>query len=290
MTRQTIIAKPDKMGISPIGATDDIIPLFTTSSSLKEGGIFTVEKAGAATKAGKKHGPISLCDLAKEEGLKQMHLVCDRWSDMMQAEKNLRAVGCQLVFGLKLVVCADMADKSEASFKTESKVVIWMNGEGAADYTALINLYTKAAQDGFYYIPRLDWKTLKAGWDDSLILSLPFYSSFLARNTLTFASIVPDMPVAQPLLLQEVGQELPIDSLIQDSVDRWVATNGGAVQRVKSIYYKEREGAKPWQVWRATLNRASWDKPQDGACSREFSYESYREMVAAEQSPVEVAA
>lgn len=254
----------------------DVIPIFSTSASLKEGSVFTVAKAGAAAKAGLKNGPTSLCDLAKEEGLKQLHLVDDRWVSFMEGNKNLAAVGCQLVFGLKLTVCDDMADKTEASLKNESKVVIWMAGDGSADYHALINLYTRAAQDGFYYVPRLDWKTLKAGWHKDLILSLPFYSSFLAKNLLTFASIVPQLPV-RPLLLREVGQELPTDELINEAVDRYAETVKAQVQPVKSIYYRDREGAKPWQVLRCILGRTNWDKPNDSHCSREFAYEAWKE-------------
>jgi DNA polymerase III alpha subunit len=259
----------------------DIVPLFSTGASLKQGGIWTVEKAGAAKKAGRKHGPVSLCDLAKQEGLTQLHIVDDRFANMFAAQKALKETGCALVFGLKVTVCDDMADKSEASLRNESKVVIWMAGDGSADYQALINLYTLAAQQGFYYVPRLDWKTLKAQWHDSLLLSLPFYSSFLARNTLTFASIVPDLPAA-PLVLREVAQELPFDTLIDDAVARYVQATGSEVQRVKSVYYRRREDAKAFMVWRCILNRgATWDKPnQDWMWSREFAWDAYRELTA----------
>ncbi len=263
----------------------DIIPLFSTAASLKDGGIFTVEKAGTAAKAGRKFGPVSLCDLAQENKLTQLHLVEDRMGNFMAAEKNLRAVGCSLVFGLKLTVCADMADKSEESFRTESKVIIFMAGEGDADYAALCNIHTAAAQDGFYYVPRIDWKTLKAMWHPQLLLALPFYSSFLAKNTLTFASIVPELPAGvTPILLRETGQCLPFDGLLHEAVDRYVATTGAAVQRVKSIYYPDRARARQFLVWRCILNRTTWDKPnQDGMCSREFCWEAYGELLAKEQ-------
>lgn len=254
----------------------DILPLFHSAGSLKQGGIFTVEKAGALAKAGKKRGPVSLCDLAKQEKLIQLHLVEDRMVNFFTATKNLKEVGCQLVFGWKVVVCEDMAAKDEASFKTESKVIVWMAGDGTGDYQALLNLVSKASQDGFYYVPRLDWKTLKAMWHPDLLLALPFYSSFLARNTLTFASIVPDL-VAQPILLTE-DNELPFDPLLNESVARYAAANGIAPQPAKSIYYRDRAQAKGWQIWRAVLQRTSYDKPNmDGCCSREFCYESWKE-------------
>lgn len=256
---------------------NDILPLFSSACSRKEGGIFTVEKAGALAKLGRKRGPVSLCDLAKEEGLKKLYLVDANMVNFKTAQKNLQEVGCQLVFGLKIVVCEDMADKSEASFKTESKVIVWMAGDGSADYQALINLETKAAQDGFYYVPRLDWKTLKAMWHPQLLLALPFYSSFLAKNTLTFASIVPALP-CQPILLME-DNELPFDGLLNSAVVRYAAANGIVPQAAQTIYYKTREDAKKWLVWRAILGRQSFDKPQmDHCCSREFCWEHFKEL------------
>jgi DNA polymerase III alpha subunit len=257
------------------------IPLFSVSSSLKQGGVFTVERAGAAKKSGRVKGPVSLCDIAKEHGLKQLHIVASNWVDFMVAHKNLKEIGCQLVFGLKLVVCENLADKTDASLKTESKIIIWMNGGGAADYQALINIFSVAANDGFYYTPRIDWKTLCAMWHKDLILSLPFYSSFLARNTLTFAAIVPQFPEGvKPVLLQEIGQELATDQLIEPVVARYAETQGLEVQPVKSIYYKKRDDAKQFQVWRCVLSRTTFDKPNDSHSSREFSWDSYQEIVA----------
>lgn len=256
-----------------------ILPIFSTSASLKQGGIFTVEKAGDKLKTGKKRGPLSLCDLAKEEGLKQLHLVDSNFVSFFYAHKNLKEIGCQLVFGLKLVICQDMAVKDEASLKTESKVIIWMAGDGSEDYRALINLFTVAAQDGFYYTPRLDWKTLCRFWHKDLLLALPFYSSFLAANTLTFSSIVPDLP-AKPILLME-DNELPYDGLLGDAVVRYAAANEIMPQPAKSIYYRTRADSKLFQIWRAILSRgrqATYDKPNDRMSSREFCWDSFKEQ------------
>jgi DNA polymerase III alpha subunit len=264
----------------------DIIPLFSSAASLKQGGIFTVDKVGdveARKKEGRKRGPLSLCSLAKDEGMKRLYMVESNFVNYMSAWKNLREVGCDLHFGLKLVICENMADKSEASMDTESKVVIWPALDSTTVYSALCKLFTKAANDGFYYVPRLDWKTLCAMWSDDLLLSLPFYSSFLAKNTLTFSSIAPQLPVV-PLLLREIDQQLPIDGLLNSAVDRYAAANGLKVQPVKSVYYKLRDDAKPFQVWRCVLNRSgksTYDKPNmDFMQSREFSFEAWKELSA----------
>lgn len=257
-----------------------ILPIFSTSASLKQGGVFTVERAGDKLKTGKKRGPVSLCDLAKEESLKQLHIVDSNFVSFFYAHKNLKEIGCQLVFGLKVVVCENMEDKSEASLKTESKVVIWMAGDGSEDYRALINLFTVAAQQGFYYVPRLDWKTLCRLWHKDLLFSLPFYSSFLAANTLTFSSIVPLLPVEKPILLME-DNELPTDGLLSDAVVRYAHATGSPIQPAKSVYYHHRSDARLFQIWRAVLSRgrqATWDKPNDGMLSREFCLDSWKEQ------------
>lgn len=253
------------------------IPLFHTSASLKQGGIFTVEEAGAAAKAGRVRGPVSLCDLAKDEGLKRMTVVASNWADFMMGFKNLKKVGCDLSFGLKLVICEDMATKDEPSCKTESKVVLFMRSDKA--YHTLINLYTKAATDGFYYVPRLDWKTLRYMWSDELILGLPFYSSFLAKNTMTFATITPDLP-AKPTIMIEEGQQMPFDDILLSAAMGYHKACPSDVERVKSIYYKRREDARSFLIWRAILERGStYDVPRmDHMCSREFSYESFKEL------------
>lgn len=255
----------------------DILPLFSTAASLKQGGLFLTEKAGYLSKMGRKFGPPSICDIAKGEGLKKMTLVESNFVNFFSAFKNLKDLGCDLQFGLKLVVCEDMKDKSETSFKTESKIVIFM--KSGAGYEALCSIYSKAAKEGFYYIPRIDWPTLAAMWSDNLILALPFYSSFLAKNTLTFATIVPSLP-ANPVLLQEVGQELPFDGLLEDAQRRYASSIGASTQKVKSIYYKNRSDAKAFLVWRCALDRGStFDVPNmEHMYSREFCWESFKEL------------
>lgn len=254
-----------------------VTPLFSTSTSLKEGGIFTLEKAGDRERTKRKHGPISLCDLAKDEKMDQITLVESNFVNFMNAAKNLGDAKVQFRFGLRVVMCEDMTDKSEASLKTQSKLILFMRNSEA--YKPLIKLFTKASTEGFYYVPRLDWKALKEMWSDDIILTLPFYSSFLAKNTLTFASIAPDLP-AKPLLLKEIAQDLPFDSILEEAVNRYVAANGCEIESVKSIYYKNRDDAKKWLIWRCILDRGStWDKPnQDHCTSKEFCYEAWKEL------------
>lgn len=256
----------------------DIIPLFSTSASRKQGSIFVIDKAGAAAKSKRKYGPINLVDLAQEEKLPFITLVESDFINFMMAKKYFDQINCQFRFGLKLVVCNDMMDKSEESFKSESKVIIFIKDDSVG-YNKLIDIFTKAANDGFYYIPRIDWKFLCDNWSDSLMLALPFYSSYITKNLLTFSSIIPVPPV-QPLIFKEIDQQLPFDCLINDAIDQYVSSNNCEVENVKSIYYKNRKDAKKFLNYRCILERTTWDKPNmDFMCSREFSYESYKELI-----------
>lgn len=255
---------------------DNIIPLFSTSASLRQGGIFTLEKAGTTIKAKKKYSPISLCDLAKDENLQDLHLIESNFVNFMLAYKNLSEISCQFKFGLKLIVCEDIFNKTEESFKSESKVIIFLKND--LGYKDLIKIYTKASTDGFYYIPRIDWKTLKTMFSENLILALPYYSSFLYRNTFTFNSIIPELP-GIPIVLKEIQQDLPIDSIIDNIIDNYVKSNNYTIQNVKSIYYKNREDAKKFLIWRCILERKTYDKPNmDHMCSKEFSWEAFKEL------------
>ncbi len=254
---------------------NNIIPLFSTSASTKQGGIFTLEKPNSNVT--RKFAPISLVNLAKEEKLKEITLVESNFINFMVAHKNLSEIDCQFKFGLKLVVCEDINNKSEDSFKTESKVVVFLKSDKG--YKNLIKIFTKAATDGFYYIPRIDWKNLKELFSENLILALPYYSSFLARNTLTFSSIAPDLPTA-PIILKEINQEIPFDYILDEVIDKYSKSNNYKIENVKSIYYKNRIDAKKFLIWRCILERKIWDKPNmDSMCSREFSWEAYKELI-----------
>lgn len=251
---------------------NNVVPLFSTSASRKGGGIFTIDKAGSAAESKKFKGPINLVDLAKEEDLKQITLVESNFVNFMVAQKYFDKIGCQFRYGLKIVVCEDMAQKDENSIKNESKVIIFLKDD--AGYKKLCKIFTNASNEGFYYVPRISWSYLNDNLDDNLILALPFYSSFIAKNLLTFSSIIPI--VNNPLVLREVGQDLPFDNLINKAIDNY----GGQIQNVKTIYYKNRKDSKQFLIYRAILERETWDAPNiDHMSSKEFSWESYKNLI-----------
>lgn len=314
----------------------DILPIFTSHYSYLTS-ILTLEEAGK-TKPG---NPVSICDIAKRDGLKQVVVVDERIDGFLEAYKNLtklkhtpvpprplsdyiaqyanwvpeagapdlaldeiegirlakasgahlddtkryqqdltrHTVDTQLIYGIKLCVCADETIKDDASLKTESNVIIFIRN--TAGYSDLIKIYNRAWTDGFYYKGRTSWRTLRAFWTPNLTLALPTYSSFIYRNAMTFSSIVPDLPCV-PTIFREIDSRLPFEGIVNDAIDAYAQSVGAQTQRTKSIYYDD--GARDFDAYvtfRAIGNRSEFARPNvDHLCSDRFSYSAYRELVA----------
>ncbi len=246
----------------------NILPIFSSHYSQSAQSCLTLEERG------KSKGPKSIVDLAIDAGLKEVYLVDDKIDGFIEAYKNLSKEKIDLRFGLKLTICADANDKSDESIKTESKVIVFIrNTKG---YSDLIRISNYAWTTGFYYTGRIDWKTLKEKWTDNLLLALPFFSSFAAVNTLTFASIVPDLP-SKPTIFREIDSVLPFASLIDEALDVFNKDKQYPEQKVKSIYYATRADFKAYMVYRCIAERSTFSKPEiDHLASDHFSFEDWR--------------
>ncbi len=255
-----------------------ILPLFGSHYSLSaQGGILTLQESGKA----KPGAALSVFDCAKQAGLKDVVVIDDRIDGLVQGFKVAQKEKVKLCFGIKMVVCADAEDKSDASLSTESKIVVFCrNGEANAEgipkgYSKLVSIWNRASIKGHYYQCRTSWQWLKEQWSDDLMLGLPFFSSFLARNTLSFNRVVPDLP-AQPWVFREVESELPFARLIDSAIDRYAKDNPCQVVPSKTIYYAKKADFLPYQVLRCIGNRSSWDSPSiDHLGSDAFSFEDY---------------
>lgn len=181
-----------------------------------------------------------------------------------------------LQFGVKLVVVPDMTVKDDASLRAESSIIVFArNSDGYGD---LIKLWNRAWTEGFYYQGRLDWKTLRRYWTANLTLALPFFSSFLARNTLTFSAIVPDLSVT-PWVFKEVDSRLSFAGLLGEAVDRYVTETGAPVELVKSIYYARPEDFDAYITFRASDNRGTFSAPNvSHLASDQFSFAAWRAL------------
>ncbi len=239
------------------------------------GSTLTLEEAGK-TAAG---GPVSVCDLAKTHGLKQVVIVDDTLGGFIEGYRNLTKAGVQMIFGVKITVCADETDKTDESLKTESSVIIFVRN--TAGYSDLIRIYNRAWTTNHHKGGRTSWRELKALWTDNLTLALPFFSSFIARNLLSFSNVIPDFPV-KPTVFLEQDSGLPFAPAIESAARAFAESNGLEVQPTKSIYYED--GPRDFDAYatfRALGTRGQYQRPGvDHMCSDRFSYNEWARLAA----------
>tara|TARA_Y100001973_G_scaffold93175_1_gene143749 strand:- start:1395 stop:2150 length:756 start_codon:yes stop_codon:yes gene_type:complete len=248
-----------------------MIPLFKSQYSLGRS-ILTLDSPESLI----EDGPDSIVDLAVKNNLEEVFLVDDSMSGFLQAYKNLTANNIKLIFGLRLTVCADMYEKSKDEEAKSSKYIIFAkNTDG---YNRLIKISTLAAREGFYYVPRMDFKNLKEFWSDQdLMLCVPFYDSFLHRNTLENAICAPEFTFTKPTFFIEENN-IPFDPVLEEKVINFAKQNKCETQKAKSIFYSLRDDFKAYLTFRCINNRSTLNKPNlEHMCSDEFCLESWIE-------------
>ena len=261
--------------------SEQVIPLFKSHYSIGRS-ILTLEKAEDLI----PNGPDSIIQIAKEHGLERVFLIEDSMSGFLQAYKNLQDEGVKLIFGLRITVCADMSEKNADSLLKSCKyVIVCKNTKG---YKRLIKIFSTAAKNGFYYEPRIDFKTLESLWKKSdLQLCVPFYDSFLFKNLFTSSICVPALSFANPVFFME-DNDLPFDPLLRKKVEEYAGHNDFSTGETKSVYYKSKTDFKPYLTFRCINNRSSLDRPQlDHMCSDLFSFESCAKRNGIEFKPSE---
>ncbi len=246
----------------------NIIPLFSSHYSIGKS-ILTLEKPEGIN----VNKPISIIDICKTHELKELYLVETNMSGFIESYKNCKDNDISLRFGLKLIVCADLNDKSEASLNTESKVIIWTRN--SAGYKDLIKIYSKAATDGFYYDPRIDWSHLNSMITDNLLVSIPSYSSFLHNNFLKGSQCIPEFTSFKPnVMISDCG--LPFDSLIKKAHTEYAQNNNLDLLKTHPIYFYSNEHFDAYKVFRTIHKRSTWNNPKiDHFSSTFFNFEEF---------------
>ena len=255
-----------------IGRMEEIVPLFKSHCSLGRS-ILTLEKP-----EDEKNSEVSdsIFDIAQEDNLKEIFLVEDSMTGFLQAYTNSQALDLKLIFGLRLTFCPDCLEKSEEGRKNSYKNVIFArNHQG---YKQLIKIYTYAAQEGFYYEPRIDNQKFKEYYTEDLVVGVPFYDSFLYVNKYTNSHCVPDFSFCDPVFFLEDNDVL-IDQDLSASVLNFCEDKYEVIKS-KSVYYKNEKDFGAYLTHRCISKRTSLGKPNfEGMCSNEFSYESYKRQV-----------
>ena len=245
-----------------------VIPLFKSHYSIGRS-VLTLEKKGSH-----KNGPSSIIDICSENDLKEIFLVEDSMGGFLEAYLNLKEIGASLRFGLRITVCADLSIKDEESLSKQSKVIIFANNQEG--YRDIIKIYSHAAKDGFYYEPRTDFDYLKSHWSEkNLTLAVPFYDSFLFKNSLRSSLCLPDFSFCSPVFFTE-DNGLPFDSILKRLIKDY-AEGKYEILKAKSIFYKDRQDFKSFLSFKCINKRSTLDKPEmEHMSSDEFSFESWK--------------
>lgn len=256
---------------------NNIIPIFYDTSSRKS--ILTLE----APKDVKENGPQSIIKLCKDNRIDMIINVSTNFHNFVNGYKECKKENIQYIFGLELWVCDDPTLKEEAE-KNESKIVVMIKNE--AGYKDLIKLYsaTFTNKSNKYFKFRASWKILKEMWSDNLLLCIPFFDSFLHRNKLTFAKIMPEFPTAPENIWfwREVNSGLPFEPLINDAIDNFNADKQYNEIQTKTIYYQDSADliVKAFIIYKSIMQRSNFFKPEfDHFCSKNFSFGNYLEVI-----------
>ena len=250
----------------------EIIPIFKSHYSLGR----SILTLNAPKEVEENESSDSVFDICEDAGIKEMYLVDDNMTGFLEAYTNAESLKIKLIFGLRLTFCPDSSNKSEEGRRNSYKNIIFP--KNAKGYKQLIKIYSFAAQEGFYYEPRTDFKNLKSLWSNDLLLAIPFYDSFLYNNKYTDSQCVPDFSFTEPVFFIEDNDVL----LDKDMGERVLEFCSGKYETVqtKSIYYKNRKDFAAYLTFRCINGRTTVDKPNfDGMCSSEFCYESYSEAI-----------
>jgi len=251
---------------------EEIIPIFKSHYSLGRS-ILTLKMPKEVKENESSDSVFDICD---DAGIEEMYLIDDNMAGFLEAFTNAEALKIKLVFGLRLTFCPDSSNKSEEGRRNSYKNIIF--AKNAKGYKQLIKIYTYAAQEGFYYEPRMDFENLKSLWSNDLLLAIPFYDSFLYNNKYTDSQCVPDFSLTEPVFFVEDNDVL-FDKDIQKRVLDFCSDKYKTV-KTKSIYYKDRKDFSAYLTFRCINGRTTVEKPNfDGMCSDEFCYESYLEVI-----------
>ena len=248
-----------------------ILPFFKSHYSLGKS-ILTLQKKDSSI----IKGPDSIIDICLQHKLEEFYLVEDNMGSFLQAYDSTKDEKLSFRFGLRINVFSDRNEKHENSRKATCKYIIFAKDEEG--YKKLIKIYSDAASTGFYYEPRTDFSVLREVWEDkSLVLAVPFYDSFLYRNTFEMCNCVPEFDFTRPTFLIE-NNELYFDSLLKEKVTNF-CKNKYDTHDIKSIYYKEKDDFMAYLTVRCMNKRTTWNKPNiDHLSSDEFSFESWRNL------------
>ena len=215
----------------------------------------------------------NIVKLYKKTNEKFLVLVEDSMTGFVKAHNLTKQNDIHLVFGLRVSCCNDVSKENDNS---DYKVVILAKNDRGCKLLNKIYSFAHIGNKG-----QVDFNYLNTIWDDdSLELVIPFYDSFLYKNTMYFSNCMPKLPKQISFFIEDNG--LPFDNIIKRKVQDYVRNNPGQSIEVKSIYYENKDDIEAFQTYKCICNRqpgrqASLSNPRlDHFGSDEFCFESWK--------------
>lgn len=243
-----------------------IIPIFTSAYSFRS--ILNLEKESDPKAAD------SIFQICDENAIDKVFIVEDNMSSFMHANKNCGSK--TICYGVRFWACENLPEIDAQDSSNWHRVILFaLNSQGCSD---LIKVYSKSATDfSVKEKPVLNLSWLRNNWSDNLLMAIPFYDSFLHLNSMKMSKLNPDLKFANPVFFLE-DNDLFFDSIIGNAVFNYVDSNGGHIQKTKSIYYKEKKDFFAWQTYKCIQNGGTLRVPNlEGCASDLFCIESWKE-------------
>ncbi len=251
--------------------SNNIIPIFTTDATIGSS-ILCSDEASEI----KDNSPVSIFSIGKSYDINPIYILENSFISFITCYRNANKIDKQLIFGIQFKLVQNSKLQSEDSFLSEQSVCIWIrNSEG---YKDLIKLYSAIHSDktNFYYYPRGDWNIVQNYWTDNLLMTIPFYSSFLARNLLEYShQAIPHFGKIKPLFHIE-DHDLPFDFIIKNGILDYIRQNNYGIINSHKIYFYKNSDIFPMQIMKCINKRTTFEQPDlNHFSSNKFSFETF---------------
>ena len=218
----------------------------------------------------KKNNKQSIAKICLDNNILEPIVVDTKMTGVMELFQNLTPLGLNPRFGLNYKF---IHDTSEENANNWHRIIIFIkNTQGYKDLIRVHNLAN--IENGGNVTPKI----LESHWTENLKLAIPFYDSYLFRNTMYDVSCLPEFSNVPHSFFYEENS-LPFDDLIASRIK-------GEKILVKSVFYENDNDFVTWLTYRCALNYSNKGKNRtlespmfDHCHSDQFSFESYLNYV-----------
>ena len=235
-----------------------MIPVFTSHYSIGKS-ILTL----SLPEKNKEGGSDSIFSILQENNMQDLFLIENCLTGLPEALSNSESLGINLRFGLTINIC-----------NQGHKVVVFAKNTNGVK--SLNQIYSAA----FSSKDCITESKLKDLWDkENLMLCIPFYDSFIFKNTMNFENCTPELNQFDPVFFLE-NSNLPFDGLIREKVLKYSSSFKLKTQEVRSIFYKEKSDVDALQTYKCICSKKfgknTLSKPNlNHFGSDDFCFESY---------------